>query len=98
MLYRQIDDFLILNDDSIRIPKIISVFIKLFYSGTAIRSFLIKSSMKILPVSHVSPINCILESKQTSTTQIPRGCKNIIGARTKDKISSGISIKNSLIT
>ena len=39
MLYRQIDDFLILNDDPIRIPKIISVIIKLFYSGTAIRSF-----------------------------------------------------------
>jgi hypothetical protein len=39
MLYRQIDDFLILNDDPIRIPKIISVFIKLFYSGAAIRSF-----------------------------------------------------------
>ena len=39
MLYRQIDDFLILNDDPIRIPKIISVIIKLFFSGTAIRSF-----------------------------------------------------------
>ena len=38
MLYRQIDD-LSLNDDHIRIPKIISVIIKLFYSGTAIRSF-----------------------------------------------------------
>ena len=38
MLYRQIDD-LSLNDDPIRIPKIISVIIKLFYSGTAIRSF-----------------------------------------------------------
>ena len=39
MLFRQIDDFLSLNDDPIRIPKIISVIIKLFYSGTAIRSF-----------------------------------------------------------
>ena len=38
-LYRQIDGFLILNDDPIRIPKIISVIIKLFYNGTAIRSF-----------------------------------------------------------
>ena len=38
MLYRQIDD-LSLNDDPTRIPKIISVIIKLFYSGTAIRSF-----------------------------------------------------------
>ena len=39
MLYRKIDDFLSLNDEPIRIPKIISVIIKLFYSGTAIRSF-----------------------------------------------------------
>ena len=39
VLYRQIDDFLSLNDDPIRIPKIISVIIKLFYNGTAIRSF-----------------------------------------------------------
>ena len=38
MLYRQIAD-LSLNDDPIRIPKIISVIIKLFYNGTAIRSF-----------------------------------------------------------
>ena len=37
MLYRQIDD-LSLNDDPIRIPKIISVIIKLFYNGTSIRS------------------------------------------------------------
>jgi hypothetical protein len=37
----QIDDFLILNDNPIRIPKILSVFIKLFYSGTPVRSFLI---------------------------------------------------------
>ena len=36
MLYRQIDDFLILNHDPIRVPKIISVIIKLFYNGTAI--------------------------------------------------------------
>jgi hypothetical protein len=39
ILYRQIDDFLSLNDDPIRIPKIISVIIELFYSETAIRSF-----------------------------------------------------------
>jgi hypothetical protein len=38
ILYRQIDDFLILNDDPITIPKI---------SGTAIRSFLIvKTAMR----------------------------------------------------
>ena len=39
MLYIQIDDFLSLNDDSIIIPKIMSVIIKLFYSGAAIVSF-----------------------------------------------------------
>jgi hypothetical protein len=38
MLYRQIDDFLSLNDDPIRIPKIISVTNKFFYSGTSIIS------------------------------------------------------------
>ena len=38
MLYRQIDD-LSLNDDPIRIPKIISVIIKLFYNRSTIRSF-----------------------------------------------------------
>ena len=39
LLSRYIDDFLILNDDSIRISKIISVFVKFFSSGTAIRLF-----------------------------------------------------------
>ena len=39
MLYRQIDD-LSLSDD----PNIISVIIKLFYSGTAIRSFSVNQS------------------------------------------------------
>lgn len=39
MLYRQIDDILSLNDDPIRIPKVISVIIKLFYSGTSFSSF-----------------------------------------------------------
>jgi hypothetical protein len=39
MLERQIDDFLSLNDDPKRIPEIISVIIKLFYSGTATRNF-----------------------------------------------------------
>jgi hypothetical protein len=41
MLYRQMDGFLILNNDPIRLPKIISVFIKLFYSEIAIRFLLI---------------------------------------------------------
>jgi hypothetical protein len=39
ILYGQIDDFLSLNDTPTRIPKIISVIIKLFFSGTAIGSF-----------------------------------------------------------
>ena len=38
MLHRHIDN-LSLSDDPIRIPKIIPVIIKLFYSGTAIQSF-----------------------------------------------------------
>jgi hypothetical protein len=38
MVYRQIDD-LILNDEPISIPNIISVIVKLFYSVIAIRSF-----------------------------------------------------------
>jgi hypothetical protein len=38
MLYRLMDD-IILNEDPIRIPKIVSVIIKLFYNGTAIRPF-----------------------------------------------------------
>ena len=51
MLYKQIDGFLILNDDPIRIPKIILVIIKLFYHGTAIRfSLIIKTALRIMPV------------------------------------------------
>ena len=38
MLFRQIDYVLIINDYPIR-TKIISLFIKLFYSGTAAMSF-----------------------------------------------------------
>jgi hypothetical protein len=54
MLYRQIDDFLTLNDDPIRIPKILSVFIKLFYSGTATRLSLIrKTALRTLPIFSV---------------------------------------------
>jgi len=51
MLHRQIDDFLILNDDPTRIPKII-VIIKLFYNNTTIKFFLIvKTAMRTLSVS-----------------------------------------------
>jgi hypothetical protein len=56
MLFRQIDDLLIINDDPVRIPEIVSVFITLFYSGTAIRSIL-KLQWE-LSFSHVSPVNC----------------------------------------
>ena len=53
------DDFSILYDDSIRVSKIISVFVKLFYNGTAVKSALIvKTAMRTLSVSHVSPVNC----------------------------------------
>ena len=55
MLYRQINDFLILNEALMRIPKIILVFIKLFCSGTAIRSFLIvKIALRTLVASVAS--------------------------------------------
>ena len=59
ILYKQIDD-LSLNDDPIRISKIISEVIKLFYNGAAIRSFSDNQSCNesSLPVSQVSPVNC----------------------------------------
>ena len=58
MPYIQIDD-ISLNDDPIRIPKIMSVFIKVFYSGTVLASFLIvKTAMRTLPVYQLSPVNC----------------------------------------
>jgi hypothetical protein len=37
MLYKQIDDFLIPNDDSIGIPKIIQIIIKPFIIGLQLR-------------------------------------------------------------
>jgi hypothetical protein len=44
-------DFLILNDDPIRISNNTLVIIKLFYSGTAIKiSLIIKTAMRTLPV------------------------------------------------
>jgi hypothetical protein len=47
MLYRQIDDFLILNDDTIRIPKIILVIIKLFHYRAVFKpSLIIKTAMR----------------------------------------------------
>ena len=59
MLYKQIDDFSILYDDPIGIPKIVSVFINLSYTVTAIMSLLIvKTAMRTLSVSHVSLVNC----------------------------------------
>jgi len=69
MLYRQIDDFIILNDP-IRIPKIISVlFIKFFYSGIAIRSILmVKTAMRTLPIFSVKKL-IASDSSRHSTTQ-----------------------------
>jgi hypothetical protein len=52
MPYRQIDDFLSLNDDPVRKPKILSVIIKLFYNGTAIRSFSDSQNCNENSVSH----------------------------------------------
>jgi hypothetical protein len=51
MLYRQIDDFLIISDDPIRIPKIMLVIIKLFCNRTYIRSLSnVKIAIRTLPV------------------------------------------------
>ena len=58
MVYRQIDD-LSLNDDPIRISKIISVIIKLFITGLLLGPLLIiKAAMTTLAVSRVSSVNC----------------------------------------
>ena len=58
MLCRQIDD-LSLNDDPIRIFKIISMIIKLFYNGTAIRSFSVDQSCnENSAIPRVLPVNC----------------------------------------
>jgi hypothetical protein len=40
MLYKQIDDFLIINNDFIRIPIIILVIINIIYNRSGIKSFL----------------------------------------------------------
>ena len=62
ILYRQVDDFLIINDNPIRIPKII-VIIKLFSNSQKYN----KNSASL----QMSQINCFffLDSKQASTTQ-----------------------------
>jgi hypothetical protein len=78
MLCRQIDD-LSLNDDLIRIPRIISVIIKLFYSGAAIRSFSDIQNCNVNSASLPSVTNkFLLDSNQTffHVEHIPRGCKN----------------------
>ena len=70
MLYRQIDELFSLNNDSTIIPKIISMGIKLFYSGTAISLFvIIKIAVRTLPVSQVSPVNCSEIINRLSPTQ-----------------------------
>jgi hypothetical protein len=56
MPYRQIDD-LSHHDDPIRIPKILSVIIKLIFTGTPIKSFLIvKTAMRTRPIFHMLPV------------------------------------------
>jgi hypothetical protein len=50
MIYRQIDDFLILNDDPIRISKIILI-IQLFYNRRALTVLSdVKTPLRTLPV------------------------------------------------
>jgi hypothetical protein len=75
MLNRQIDDFLILHNDPIRNPKIISVFIKLFFSGTAITP---SSDSQNFSEHSVTSL-LLLDDNQTFSysEHIPRGCKPI---------------------
>ena len=55
MLDRQIDYFLIPNDDSIRIPKFILVMIEPFIVRTAIRTFYnVKTPARTLPIRTIS--------------------------------------------
>ena len=73
-------DFLILNDNPIRIPKIISVIIKLFYTGTAIISFSdgqnCNENYAILPSV---PNKLLLDTNQTFyySEHIPKYCQTI---------------------
>ena len=77
ILYRQINAFLSFNDGPVRIPKIISV-IKLFYSGTAIRSFSDSQNCS----ENSASLTCVTSSLDSNQTlfyseHIPRGCKTI---------------------
>jgi hypothetical protein len=79
MLYRQIGDFLILNNDSIRIPKFILVIMKLFYNRTAIKSFLMsKTALRILPVFKCHKlIASELHAGIYNLEHSPRSCRTI---------------------
>jgi hypothetical protein len=51
MPYRKIDNFLIPNDNSIRIPKFVLAIIEFFIIRTAIRALCdIKTAIRTLPV------------------------------------------------
>lgn len=47
ILEKQIGNFLILNDDPIKIPKIVLVIIKVFYDKTDFKSFLMSKTSNI---------------------------------------------------
>lgn len=74
MLCRQTGDFLILNDDPVRAPKI-TVSIKLFYN-TAIKSFLkVKTAMRTLPVSTYHELTASeIASKTATQSTLQRLC------------------------
>jgi len=64
------DEFFSLNNDPTISPKIISMGIKLFYTGTAISLFLLVIiAVTTLPVSQVSPVNCSEIVNRLSPTQ-----------------------------
>jgi hypothetical protein len=77
-------DFLIINDNPLRIPKLILVIIKLFYNRTAIKSFLIvKTAIRTLPVFKCHKLiasELLLRAYYLGIyylEHIPKGCKTI---------------------
>ena len=61
-------DFLILNDNPIRIPQMMLVLVKIFYSGTAIISFSDRQNCNENSVSQVSQ-KILLLVNDLATTQ-----------------------------
>lgn len=105
MLCRQTDDFLILSDDPVRVPKITVII-----NNAAIKSFLkVKTAMRTLPVSTNHELTASeIASRNCYSEHTPRGWpltsgqegseRFTPGARTGDKTLPGSSHTNSLTT